>query len=70
MSGGNGLDRRGFLARGLAAASTTLLGGCDLHVGAALGPAHSQFGRSADPGHAARVAVAAVGPGARIARPT
>jgi len=29
MSGGNGLDRRGFLARGLAAASTTLLGGCD-----------------------------------------
>ena len=29
MSGTRGLDRRGFLARGLAAASTMLLGGCD-----------------------------------------
>ena len=29
MSGARGLDRRGFLARGLAAASTILLGGCD-----------------------------------------
>ena len=29
MSGERFLDRRGFLARGLAAASTTLLGGCD-----------------------------------------
>jgi DMSO/TMAO reductase YedYZ molybdopterin-dependent catalytic subunit len=29
MSGARGLDRRGFLARGLAAASTMLLGGCD-----------------------------------------
>ena len=28
MSGTRGLDRRGFLARGLAAASTLLLGGC------------------------------------------
>jgi DMSO/TMAO reductase YedYZ molybdopterin-dependent catalytic subunit len=29
MSGERSLDRRGFLARGLAAASTALLGGCD-----------------------------------------
>jgi len=29
MSGKRGLDRRGFLTRGLAAASATLLGGCD-----------------------------------------
>ena len=29
MSDKRGLDRRGFLARGLAAASTMLLGGCD-----------------------------------------
>ena len=29
MSGERGLDRRGFLGRGLAAASATLLGGCD-----------------------------------------
>jgi len=29
MSGMRGLDRRGFLARGLVAASTMLLGGCD-----------------------------------------
>ncbi len=29
MSRGHALDRRGFLARGLAAASTALLGGCD-----------------------------------------
>lgn len=29
MSDGKGLDRRGFLARGLAAASTAALGGCD-----------------------------------------
>jgi len=29
MSGGRRLDRRGFLARGLAAASAALLGGCD-----------------------------------------
>ena len=29
MSGGHSLDRRGFLARGLAAAGTALLGGCD-----------------------------------------
>ncbi len=29
MSGERRLDRRGFLARGLAAASTALLGGCE-----------------------------------------
>jgi DMSO/TMAO reductase YedYZ molybdopterin-dependent catalytic subunit len=29
MNGSRSLDRRGFLARGLAAASTALLGGCD-----------------------------------------
>ena len=39
------LDRRGFLARGLAAASAALLGGCDELSRAALGSARPRLGR-------------------------
>ncbi len=65
MSETDGLNRRGFLARGLAAASTMLLGGCDDLSDQPLGQTHSRFGRDADPRHAARADLAA-GAGAGI----
>ena len=65
MSGTRGLDRRGFLARGLAAASTMLLGGCDDLSDQPWVVRILDIGRDADPRHASARS-SRLGAGARI----
>ena len=53
MSEERQLDRRGFLARGLAVAGAALLGGCEELSEQPWVQAHSRQGRDPDPRHPA-----------------
>ena len=61
------LDRRGFLARGLAAASAALLGGCEDLSDQTWGKRVLEFSRDLDP-RDARGAALAAGACARVQR--